>query len=121
VKGGSKDGGKPAGPQKPPGSSKDGPAIPYPPGLSPVTVQEAEPAPTFTEREKQVGGWLAEGKSDPEIAGILSLGLETVRTHIKKMREKTDAVNRNTLLAWIWRNRLIFHLSQSPQKPVKYT
>lgn len=95
-------------------------AIPYPPEVSPIVAEEAQPRAVFTPREKQVGGWLAEGKSDTEIAGILGLGVETVRTHIKSMRQKVDAVNRNTLFAWIWRNRVIFHLSQKSIAPVKY-
>ena len=96
-------------------------AIPFPPGTSPVVAEEAALAPHFTFREQQVGGWLADGKSDPEIARILGLGRETVRTHIKAMREKTEVENRNALFAWIWRNRFAvqFHAT-APRQPVKY-
>ena len=58
-------------------------AIPYPLGISGVVAEEARPVPHVTDREKDVGGWLAEGKTDPEIARILGLGIETVRSHIK--------------------------------------
>ncbi len=82
------------------------PAIPYPPDMMPLVAEEPDARPHFTDREKGVGGWLAEGKSDFEIAGILEVGLETVRTHVKSLREKTRVESRNELFAWIWRDRV---------------
>ncbi len=82
------------------------PAIPYPPDLVPRIAEEPAATPHFTVREQRVGGWLAEGKSDPEIAVILEAGLETVRTHVKSLREKTGVGSRNELFAWIWRDRV---------------
>lgn len=97
-------------------------AIPFPDGISPIVAEEAAQAPRFTVREQEVGGWLAEGKSDPEIAGILTIGTESVRTYIKGMRVKVDAANRNTLFAWIWRNRYAVRFGPpAPRKAVKYT
>jgi len=74
--------------------------------MMPVVAEEPDARPYFTPREQRVGGWLAEGKSDPEIAGILEFGLETVRTHVKSLREKVGAGSRNELFAWIWRDRV---------------
>lgn len=97
-------------------------AIPFPPETSRVVSEEPRLALHFTGREKDVGGWLAEGKTDPEIARILNLGLETVRSYVKSLREKTGVENRNALLAWIWRDRRAAELSQPPvSKPAKYT
>jgi DNA-binding CsgD family transcriptional regulator len=96
-------------------------AIPFPAGASPIVAEEAGSIPHFTLREKQIGGWLAEGKTDPEITRILDLGIETVRTHIKNMRQKTEVENRNALFAWIWRNRYAAQFHQpTPRQPVKY-
>jgi DNA-binding CsgD family transcriptional regulator len=82
------------------------PAIPYPLDMMPLLAEEPDARLHFTATEKRVGGWLAEGKSDPEIAGILEVGPETVRTHVKSLREKTGAGSRNELFAWIWRDRV---------------
>lgn len=74
----------------------------------------------FTQREKLVGGWLAEGKSDFEIAGILEIGVETVRTYVKSLRQKTGVANRNELFAWIWRDRVAcLSGGATPDEPVK--
>ena len=97
-------------------------AIPYPLGASPVVTEEARSVPHFTVREKQVGGWLAEGKTDPEIAGILGLGTETVRTHIKSMRDKVGVYSRNAFFAWIWRDRCaVLQAQPMPRRAVKYS
>ena len=82
------------------------PAIPYPDDAPSRVSEEPGDRPHFSGREKLVGGWLAEGKSDPDIAGILEIGLETVRTYVKEMRRKTNSASRNELFAWIWRDRI---------------
>jgi DNA-binding CsgD family transcriptional regulator len=82
------------------------PAVPYPPDVPSRVAEEPAVRPRFSDREKLVGGWLAEGKSDPDIAGILQIGLETVRTYVKSMRLKTNSASRNELFAWIWRDRI---------------
>lgn len=61
-------------------------AIPYPPGLSAIVAEEVQLVPHFTPREKDVGGWIAEGKTDTEIASILGRALETVKTHSAKRK-----------------------------------
>ena len=93
--------GKAARAQESPAGDSPVMAFPFPAGVSPMVAEEARPVPHFTLREQQVGGWLAEGKTDPEIVRILGMGIETVRTHIKSMREKAEVENRSALLAWI--------------------
>ncbi|MDQ6808318.1 MAG: helix-turn-helix transcriptional regulator [Verrucomicrobiota bacterium] len=122
MKHGNKGAGKAARAQESAGSQGPVLAIPYPPEVAPVVAEEAASVPHFTVREQQVGGWLAEGKSDPEIAGILGIDVETVRTHIKSMRVKTGVYSRNVFFAWIWRNRCAFHAFRPPtRRRVKYT
>ncbi len=97
-------------------------AIPFPPGLWFNLAEEARSVPHFTIRERHVGGWMAEGKTDAEIADILTLGVETVKTHVKSLLEKTGTENRNAFVAWVWRDRIAAEFNPAPpRKPVKYT
>jgi DNA-binding CsgD family transcriptional regulator len=118
---GSKGAGKGAHAKESSSAGKRKMAIPFPPGISYLVAEEPLSVPHFTVREQEVGGWMAEGKTDAEIARILGISIETVRTHIKAMREKVKAENRNAFVAWVWRNRFAFYFDRTtPQKPVKY-
>lgn len=57
-------------------------------------LTEARAPPTLSEREAEVLRWLAMGKSVAEIATILSLSPETVRTYAKRLSEKLGTHNR---------------------------
>lgn len=50
--------------------------------------------PALSDREGEVLRWLARGKSVTEIASILELSPETVRTYSKRLHEKLGAHNR---------------------------
>ncbi|MEP6675620.1 MAG: response regulator transcription factor [Ferruginibacter sp.] len=52
----------------------------------------------LSEREKEVLQWLSKGFSYKEIAAKLSLSIETVRTHLRKIYEKLHARNRGEAL-----------------------
>lgn len=61
------------------------------------TFREMLAAPiavTITEREREVLCWAAEGKTDEEIARILSISANTVRFHWRKIFVKLDANGR---------------------------
>gem|GEM_PF-6556897 len=45
-------------------------------------------------REGEVLFWVAQGKTNPEIAVILEIGRATVKTHLQKILEKTGTHNR---------------------------
>ncbi len=97
------------------------PAIPYPPDVSPTIAEEARIIPHFGPRELEVASWIAEGKTDPEIARITGLGLQTVKTHVKALLHKTQLENRNAFMAWAWRDRLtVERLERARLKAVKY-
>jgi DNA-binding CsgD family transcriptional regulator len=97
-------------------------AIPFPVGLSFVAEEETRTLPSFTVREQVIGGWIAEGKTDPEIAHILGLGYETVKTHVKSILQKAGLENRNAFTAWVWRHRFAgFVQQQLTTKRVKYS
>lgn len=52
----------------------------------------------LTAREREVLGFLAEGRSNREIAAALSLSLATVKSHLVRIYAKLDAGNRNEAL-----------------------
>ncbi|MBA4768322.1 MAG: helix-turn-helix transcriptional regulator, partial [Porphyrobacter sp.] len=63
--------------------------------LAPAEGQGAEDAPpALTPREADCLAYVAEGKTDREIAVILSLSEATVRFHIDNARAKLDAATR---------------------------
>ena len=61
----------------------------------PASVEEVR----LTDRERDILGWVAEGKSDWEIAMILGLAESTVRFHVDNARKKLGAVNRAQAVA----------------------
>ena len=120
-----KDGKKGAEPapraKETPDLAPPGIAIPYPPGLYHLAEEPDRPVPHFSPREQHVGGWMAEGKTYAEIARILGIGLETVKTHVKSLLDKLDLENRNAVVAWIWRNRMAAERqARSKSKGIRY-
>jgi DNA-binding NarL/FixJ family response regulator len=52
----------------------------------------------LTRREAEVLHWLSQGKSNPDIAAILGLGLATVKTHVLHIFEKLGVENRGSAI-----------------------
>jgi len=52
----------------------------------------------LTPREAEVLHWIAQGKSNPEIALILDMGLATVKTHLNHVFEKLGVENRTSAM-----------------------
>ena len=63
--------------------------------------------PKLTERELAVLELLAEGKGYEEIGARLSLGAETVRTHVRKASDRLNASTRTQVVAAALRLGLI--------------
>lgn len=57
----------------------------------------ADPNPTLTDRQRECVLWAARGKTDPEIAIILSISEETVGQHLKNARERYNVQKRAML------------------------
>ena len=71
-------------------------------------AQPAGPdAVRLTDRERDSLAWVAEGKSDWEIAVILGLAESTVRFHVDNARRKLGAVNRTQAVARLAAARLL--------------
>jgi DNA-binding CsgD family transcriptional regulator len=56
----------------------------------------AHGATPLTERESQVAFWLAQGKTNREIAAILALAARTVEKHVESILHKLEVENRTT-------------------------
>jgi LuxR family quorum sensing-dependent transcriptional regulator len=54
----------------------------------------AQKRPPLTPREREVMHWVAVGKTDDEIGGILSISTTTVTGHVENAKRKLDAVRR---------------------------
>jgi DNA-binding CsgD family transcriptional regulator len=48
----------------------------------------------LTPREREIMQWVATGKTDDEIAEILSIGTTTVTSHVENAKQKLDAFRR---------------------------
>ena len=57
----------------------------------------------LTSREQDVAGWLAEGKTNPEIASILRISVRTAEKHVENILVKLAVENRTTAAVLITR------------------
>lgn len=62
---------------------------------------------TITVRERQILGWVREGKSNQQIAEALDISPLTVKNHIQKILRKLDASNRAQAVALAISRRLL--------------
>jgi DNA-binding CsgD family transcriptional regulator len=62
---------------------------------------------SLTPREREVLGWVAQGKSTREISEILGIAGRTVDEHVKSAGRKLGAANRTHAVAIALRNRLV--------------
>ena len=51
-------------------------------------------ASPLTKREKEILDWIAQGKTNVEIALILGISRSTVKIHVEHIFEKLDVTNR---------------------------
>jgi LuxR family quorum-sensing system transcriptional regulator CciR len=56
------------------------------------------PVPHINERERECIYWIAHGKDDRDIAEILGISFETVRTNVKSAFRKLDVIKRGQLV-----------------------
>lgn len=60
-----------------------------------ITHRKKDAAHTpLTPREREIMQWVASGKTDEEIADILSIGTTTVTSHVENAKQKLDAFRR---------------------------
>jgi two-component system, NarL family, nitrate/nitrite response regulator NarL len=75
--------------------------------VSEIRVRRASDTPVLTDREREILGMIAAGKSLPEIAKELYLGVTTVKTHVQHLYEKLGVSDRAAAVAEAMRRRLI--------------
>jgi two-component system, NarL family, nitrate/nitrite response regulator NarL len=72
-----------------------------------IRMRSSTDAPALTPREREILRMIADGKSFPEIAGALYLGVTTVKTHVQHVYEKLGVSDRAAAVAEAMRRRLI--------------
>jgi DNA-binding CsgD family transcriptional regulator len=60
----------------------------------------------LTQREAEVLRLIAIGRSNADIALVLSISLNTVATHVRNILAKTGCANRTEAAAYAMRNKL---------------
>ena len=76
-------------------------------GLTLVEREAEPPSPDFTRREIQCVYWIAQGKSDWEIAEILGISEDTVAWHVQNAKAKLGVTRRAQLPSAAWRLGLL--------------
>lgn len=71
---------------------------------------------SLTPRELEVVGYIAEGLSNPEIAKILFLAPETIKSHVRNLSAKLGARNRTQAAVIAYRTGLLSIHSPAPLK-----
>ncbi|QYJ06000.1 helix-turn-helix transcriptional regulator [Qipengyuania flava] len=59
-------------------------------------MDEGKPTVSLSEREREVLRWMGHGKSSSDIAAILDISPETVRTYVRRIYDKLDTNDRVT-------------------------
>ncbi len=54
--------------------------------------------PTLTPRQVEVASWMAQGKSNEEIAAILDVGVDAIKAHVKAVNSKIDSDSRRAAI-----------------------
>ena len=72
-----------------------------------LTQDTPDDAELLTEREREVLQLVAEGRTNQEIADLLTLSIKTVQTHRSHVMEKLDAHDRTDLVRYAMRKGMI--------------
>lgn len=72
-----------------------------------LTQEAPDPLELLTEREREILQLVAEGKTNAEIAELLTLSIKTVQTHRAHLMEKLDAHDRTDLVKHAMRAGMI--------------
>ena len=68
-----------------------------------VVARNLVPLTSLSDRERQIMGWVAMGKTNPEIGCILEISEFTVKNHMKSIFSKLDVTNRAQAVAKLTR------------------
>jgi LuxR family quorum-sensing system transcriptional regulator CciR len=73
-----------------------------------------DPVPHVSDRVRECIFWIAHGKTDQDIAAILGIGLETVRTYVKSAFRTLGVITRGQLVNEALRRGVIDFLPSTP-------
>nr|WP_254259561.1 helix-turn-helix transcriptional regulator [Leucobacter chinensis] len=65
--------------------------------VSVASATRVESSIGFTQREREIIDLVAKGLSNPQIAETLSLSVRTVETHLRNIRRKSGALERDEI------------------------
>jgi two-component system, NarL family, response regulator LiaR len=72
-----------------------------------LSAQRRSPAESLTEREREVLALLVKGRSNPQIADLLTISRSTARAHVSNILSKLGVSNRAEAIALALRNKLV--------------
>jgi two-component system nitrate/nitrite response regulator NarL len=75
--------------------------------VSEIRLRKTDDRPVLTPREQEILRLISDGKSLPEIATALYIGLTTVKTHVQHLYEKLGVSDRAAAVASAMRRGLI--------------
>jgi two-component system nitrate/nitrite response regulator NarL len=75
--------------------------------VSEIRLRASNDAPALTDREREILKLIADGRSLPDIAAGLYLGVTTVKTHVQHVYEKLGVSDRAAAVAEAMRRGLI--------------
>jgi two-component system, NarL family, nitrate/nitrite response regulator NarL len=75
--------------------------------VSEIRLRRQDDRPVLTPREQEILHMIADGKSLPQIADELYLGLTTVKTHVQRLYEKLGVSDRAAAVATAMRRGLL--------------
>lgn len=73
----------------------------------PVNKKESGEQPPLTAREREILGWVAQGMTNREIAGVLHISDQTVKNHLKNILQKLHLENRVQLTRYALEQGLV--------------
>ncbi|WP_068785907.1 response regulator [Paenibacillus phocaensis] len=73
----------------------------------PVNKKEIGEQPPLTAREREILGWVAQGMTNREIAGVLHISDQTVKNHLKNILQKLHLENRVQLTRYALEQGLV--------------
>jgi NarL family two-component system response regulator LiaR len=72
-----------------------------------LSARSRSPVESLTEREREVLALLVKGRSNPQIAALLTISRSTARAHVSNILSKLGVSNRAEAIALALRNKLV--------------
>lgn len=84
-----------------------------------ATIQPPPPGQDLTPRELDVLALMIKGKTNPEIATDLTIGLSTVKFHVSSILDKLGVSSRTEAVATAWEHQLVESSDSHPKRRKK--